>query len=152
MAKTIKSPKQYVIIIAGIVALIAIVVISMRLSKTPLLTNSEIINVKKGAVTGVLEEEITITSVTSADLAFENSGKIKNIYVEVGDQVKKGQLLAEEVNSDYAATLNEKIANQKALEAQVEAAQENISIQNAKLHGLKNAKAKKYDKKAQILI
>ena len=60
--------------------------------------------------------------------------KIKSIYVSVGDQVKMGQLLAEEVNSDYAASLRGAVAARNAAEAELKQAREGVDVQKAKLH------------------
>lgn len=47
----------------------------------------------------------------SIDLAFEKIGKVSGVYVEVGNTVYKGQLLASLSNSDIVASLNQAKAN-----------------------------------------
>ncbi|HUD08811.1 MAG TPA: efflux RND transporter periplasmic adaptor subunit [Candidatus Saccharimonadales bacterium] len=136
-----------------IVAVIALIGVSVwaafHFTRIPAFSETQIFEVQKGAIKSEISADITLQPATNADLAFENSGKIKNIYVSVGDQVKKGQLLAEEVNSDYVVSLREAEAARRAAQADLEGAQENIDIQGAKLKSLKNANAKKYDVKAQ---
>lgn len=149
MANMTKSFKQTGIIIGVMVGVIALVAITMQLAKVPGFNQTELFDVKKSSLESSLSADITVRPEIIADLSFENTGKIKSILVAVGDQVKKGQLLAEEINSDYVVTLNEEIAKKESIESLVEAAHENVSVQKAKLHALQNAKAKKYDKKAQ---
>ncbi len=58
-----------------------------------------------------IKEEVSATGNTKAaeevDLAFERSGKLSNIYVSVGDQVKANQPLAQLSANDLSAQLNQ---------------------------------------------
>lgn len=45
--------------------------------------------------------------IRQVDLSFQVDGIIKNLYVEEGDYVKKGQLLAELIDKDYLANYNQ---------------------------------------------
>jgi RND family efflux transporter MFP subunit len=144
-----KSNRQIFTIVA-VLALIGVSVwAAFHFTRVPAFSETQIFEVQKGVIKGEISTDITLQPATNADLAFENSGKIKNIYVSVGDQVKRGQLLAEEVNSDYVVSLRQAEAIRRSAEADFESAQENIDIQKAKLRSLKNANAKKYDVKAQ---
>ena len=122
---------------------------TIHYSKIPALTGAQSFEVKAGAIKTEIDADVTLKAKTSADLSFENTGKIKSVLVKVGDQVKAGQLLAQEENSDYAVALREAQAKARAAEADLSGAQENVDVQKAKLHSLKNADAKKYDVKAQ---
>jgi RND family efflux transporter MFP subunit len=145
----INSSKQTVTIIGVIAGVIVLVAVAMQLAKVPGFTETQLFEVKKSSLASSLSEDTTIRPETSIDLSFENAGKIRNILVDVGSRVKKGQLLAEEVDSDYVVALNEAIANKESLESQVDAANENIKVQKAKLNGLYKEKGAEYDKKAQ---
>lgn len=137
-------------IIALVIVLAAVGIYStVRVSKTPGVLGTEVFEVGKGTIQDAVSADVSLAPAVSTDLAFENAGKIKNIYVGVGDQVKAGQLLAEEVNSDYAASLRGAVAARNAAEAQLKQAREGVDVQKAKLQSLKNADAKKYDVKAQ---
>lgn len=76
---------------------------------------------------GTLTQEVsvtgTVTPVKSAALAFEKGGKIKGIYVDVGQKVVVGQILAETENADLKAGILD--------------AEANLAAENAKLAELK---------------
>lgn len=148
--KSFANSNRQLIMIVSIVALIGISIwAAIHFTRIPAFSGTQLFEVQKGAVGSEISVDITLESALNADLAFENSGKIKNIYVSVGDQVRKGQLLAEEVNSDYVVSLRQAQAARDAAEADFQGARENIDVQKAKLQSLKNADAKKYDVKAQ---
>ena len=142
------SKRIYTIALVLVVVAIGVYV-AVRFSKTPSFSGTEVVEVGKGTVQNNVSVDVSLKSAVSTDLAFENAGKIKNIYVSVGDQVKAGQLLAEEASSDYAASLRGAVAARNAAEAQLKQAKEGVGVQKAKLQSLKNADAKKYDVKAQ---
>lgn len=75
---------------------------------------------------GELLQEVNVTGrvkpAKSVNLAFEKTGKISQVFTEVGNNVFKGSLLVRLENSDIIAQLNQ--------------AQANVKIQNAKLDEL----------------
>jgi len=145
-----KLSKNQILIGLAIGAVVAVGIWTMiHYSKIPALTGAQSFEVKAGAIKTEIEADVTLKAKTSADLSFENAGKIKSVLVKVGDQVKTGQLLAQEENSDYTVALREAQAKARAAEADLAGAQENVDVQKAKLKSLKNADAKKYDVKAQ---
>lgn len=144
-----KSNKNGLIVLAVVVAAGIAVWAAIHFTRTPAFSQVQLYEVKKGAIESELSEDVALKAGTDMDLAFENAGKIKNVYVAVGDQVKKGQLLAEEDNGDFAVALRGATADRDAAAAQLKQAQEDVDIQKAKLQALKNANAKKYDVKAQ---
>jgi RND family efflux transporter MFP subunit len=139
--------------ILTVIAIAALIGISIwaafYFTRIPTFSSTQVYEVQKGIIANEISEDVTLQAATNIDLAFENSGKIKNVYVSVGDQVKKGQLLAEEVNSDYAVSLRQASAAREAAEAQLRQAQKDVTIQNNKLKGLKKANSPEYDVKAQ---
>lgn len=144
--------KQYkMLLYAAIVVFLAgLAWAGMYFSKTPAFNQVEILEVKKGAIETELSEDITIAPAVASDLSFENTGKIKGIYVSVGDMVKKGQLLAEQENSEYLAGLSRAEALRDAADAQLGQAEEDVEVQKAKVRSLKKSDtANKYDVKAQ---
>ena len=63
--------------------------------------------VKRGDVVQEVSVTGRVKAVSSVDLGFEKSGRIQNVYVDVGDRVKQGALLAEIESSSAQATLKE---------------------------------------------
>jgi RND family efflux transporter MFP subunit len=150
MKKTnVKNMKN--LFIFGGIAIAAISVWAvLHFTKNPVFSQTQLYEVKKGIIESEISESIMLESGTDTQLAFENAGKIKDVYVSVGDEVKKDQLLAEEVNSDYVATLNGATAARDAAAAQLEQAKEDVKIQSNKTKSLrKSDTANKYDVKAQ---
>ncbi|MCK5286048.1 MAG: efflux RND transporter periplasmic adaptor subunit [Candidatus Pacebacteria bacterium] len=70
-----------------------------------------------------LVQEISATgrikAVDDIDLAFEKSGRINNIYIEVGDKVYKGQILAELEKAEIFAELSQARAGVASAEAKL---------------------------------
>lgn len=56
--------------------------------------------------------------IRQVDLSFQVSGIIKNVFVEEGDYVKKGQILAELIDKDYSANYNQTLYQQESSKAQ----------------------------------
>lgn len=56
--------------------------------------------------------------IRQVDLSFQVSGIIKNVFVEEGDYVKKGELLAELIDKDYSANYNQALYQQESSKAQ----------------------------------
>ncbi len=93
-----------------------------------------------------LSQEISISGKTkpaeSVNMAFEKSGRISRIYVDVGKQVKTGQILAALENSELAAQVAEAEANTKVEEAKLRELRqgtrpEEIQVQETKTASLK---------------
>ena len=56
--------------------------------------------------------------IRQVDLSFQVPGIIKNVYVEEGDFVKKGQLLADLIDIDYLASYEKALYTQESSKAQ----------------------------------
>lgn len=79
--------------------------------------------VGRGAVTSEVSVTGKVVPVKNIDLAFNQSGRINHVYVEVGDKVEQGQVLLTLDNGDLAA--------------QVAQAKATVASQRAKLDNLK---------------
>jgi len=97
---------------------------------------------------GEIIQEVSVTGrvkpAESIDLAFEKSGKVSRIYVNVGDKVKAGQAISALQNADLTAQLSQYQAAldvQKAKLAELEAGTrpEEIQVQEAKVESAKIA-------------
>jgi RND family efflux transporter MFP subunit len=148
--KSFASSNRQILTIVAVAALIGISIwAAIHFTKVPVFSGTQLFEVQKGTIGNEISMNIELKPAIDTDLAFENSGKIKNIYVSVGDQVKKGQLLAEEVNSDYVVSLRQASAARDAAASQLKQAQKDVTIQNDKLKGLQKANSPEYDVKAQ---
>ncbi|MFH1759268.1 MAG: efflux RND transporter periplasmic adaptor subunit [Patescibacteria group bacterium] len=71
-----------------------------------------------------ITQEVNVTgrvqAAESVDLAFEKSGRVSSIYINIGSTVFEGQKLISQNNSDLLAQLNEAQANIKAQQAQLD--------------------------------
>lgn len=61
---------------------------------TGLNTQSSFIPVQRGNITSEIESSGTISGARQAELGFGSSGKVQEVYVEVGQKVKEGEILA----------------------------------------------------------
>jgi len=78
----------------------------------------EIITVKKGAVIQSVLATGKIKAVENVDLGFENSGKVSDLYINVGDRVEADQILAKLDSDELYADLNRAQANVSLKRAQ----------------------------------
>src|SRR3989344_1090438 len=105
-----------------IIIIVAVVVIGIgsflyfNRTKTPLY---ETITVSPGTLTQEVSVTGSVTPVKSAALAFEKGGKIKGIYVDVGQRVVAGQVLAETDNAELRAGILDAEANLAAENAKL---------------------------------
>lgn len=81
------------------------------------------VEVTKGTVAATVTSTGSVAARTTAQLAFRTSGRVEQVAVSVGDQVKQGQLLAKLEDAD--------------LKTQVVLAQAQLTTAQAKLDGLK---------------
>tara|TARA_Y100001970_G_scaffold280601_1_gene389848 strand:+ start:475 stop:1548 length:1074 start_codon:yes stop_codon:yes gene_type:complete len=61
----------------------------------------------KGKISNIINASGELRAVKTANIGPRKSGIIKEIYVDVGDQVKKGQILAKMDNEDFAFNIKE---------------------------------------------
>lgn len=105
---------------------------------------------QRGDIAEQLRFSGKIQAENTFDLGFERSGKVLKIYANVGDKVKKGQLLAELDSQDASISYAQAVADRQVAQAQLEQAQKNRDIQKSKLKSVKESdSANKYDKDAQ---
>lgn len=109
------------------------------------------------ATRGNLIEEVNVTGRVkpseSVDLAFEKAGKISGIFVDVGDRIAYGSVMARLENSDVVAQLAQARANVKIQEAKLSELNrgyrdEEIEVQRIKVS---NAKISLNEKEVNVL-
>lgn len=76
-------------------------------------------DIVKGDVINTITANGAVEDENSIPLGFKNSAALKSIYVKEGQRVKKGDLLAEQEESDARAQYQQQLANLKAAEARL---------------------------------
>ena len=90
------SPKPFliVLIVLAVLAGVAIVVYQRVLYQAPPAPQGQIIPVQRNTVASTVSATGSVVATRQAKLVFANTGRIKEILVNVGDQVTAGQPLA----------------------------------------------------------
>ena len=107
----------------SIIVAITAIIFSFFYKSSPKL--SDVISVKKEDLTEVVSTTGKVTASENLDLGFSRGGRIGAVYANVGDSVKRGQVIASLDSADLNASL---------LQAQAQLDKENINlsqIQNA---------------------
>ena len=109
--------KRSLFIVAGILLLAGCsnpIVASVEPTPTPVPTPvpppKPTFEVTKGSITDIVQATGRVVAVQQQDLYFRQAGNLDNIYVQLQDKVKKGQLLA----ALDSSTLKKQIAQQQA--------------------------------------
>lgn len=85
----------------------------------------------RGDVEDVVTAVGTLQPLTSVDVGAQVSGQLKKLYVQIGDDVKKDQLLAEIDSAVFAAKVDADKANLQNLQAQLQEKQSQLVLSNA---------------------
>src|SRR3989338_8224950 len=102
--------------IIGFILLIAAAALYFRFSKKPSIEYTTA-KIYRGSLIQTVSETGTIKSNNEVDLNFSTSGKIASILVNIGDKVKKDQIMAELDNSDFYLKAKEAQANLRVSQA-----------------------------------
>ncbi|MBU4331572.1 efflux RND transporter periplasmic adaptor subunit [Patescibacteria group bacterium] len=125
--------KKAIFIILGIIVIIGVSLGGYRYFKRGEKINFDYIITERGE----LVQEVNITGrikpAESVDLAFENTGKIANIYVQIGDKVTTSQILIEIDNTDANAQLAQAQAGVDSSQAELIQYQATLEAQQTKL-------------------
>ena len=128
MLAFLKKPRVYITLLI----IVFIVLIIFFIAKpTPQSYQTEIVSSSN------LKQEISITgqvkAAESVELSFEKTGKIASVPVKVGDQVKKGQLIAAMVSNDLSANYKQAQASLESARANLQNYLSAVKAQEAKL-------------------
>lgn len=85
--------------------------------------------VERGAVSENLDEDGLVKSELEADLAPRIQGRLGRLLVKSGQQVRRGQLLAQLDQDDLQAAVDAAVANQRAAEAGLEQARARAALE-----------------------
>ncbi len=131
MANGKNKKKRLIIISIVVVAVVALVVVAVAATRGGTkIDPTKLAKVEKGDLAKSVVATGKVTPITKVEIKSKASGIVKKLYVDAGDTVKKGQVLAEldrdeieaQVNSARAQLLSSE-ANEKAAEADMKRAQ-----------------------------
>lgn len=88
--------------------------------------------VKRGRISQTVSATGEVSSSHLVDVGAQVSGQIKKMHVKIGDEVKKGDLIAEIDNASQTNILNTRKAQLGSYQAQLEAAQINLKTAKRK--------------------
>jgi HlyD family secretion protein len=138
-----KKQKTWISVGVSAVVIIALVLViaKNRSQKSSSTATYQTTTVQLGTLTSSVEGTGTLESIRSDNLAWEANGHVGKVLVQVGSQVKSGDVLATLVQSgDVLATGVQSSQSQRALESDLVTARENLAeltspeaIANAKL-------------------
>lgn len=112
--------KKTIILIIGISLLLIVIFYQLALKKEKITFN--LFEVSRGDVSQEVSETGQVKKGEEINLAFKTSGQIERIYVKVGDEIKKGSILAK--------------IDTRGLEIQLQEAKSDLAIYQAKLDKL----------------
>ena len=131
MANGKNKKKRLIIISVVAVAVVALVVVAVAATRGGTkIDPTKLAKVEKGDLAKSVVATGKVTPITKVEIKSKASGIVKKLYVDAGDNVKKGQVLAEldrdeieaQVNSSRAQLLSSE-ANQKGAEADMKRAE-----------------------------
>jgi len=105
-----------IVITISFVLLIIILILTFK----PKTSSHEFVEVKKKNLQQIVSASGTIKPNQKIDLQFETTGRVKNIFVKVGDQIKVGQTLIRLEDNDLQAQYQQQTASLEAAKAQLD--------------------------------
>lgn len=118
-----KSKKRLIFIFSSVSALILIVLVAMAATHGgSRIDPSKLAKVERGDLAKSVVATGKIQAITQVEVKSKASGIVKKLYVDYGDQVKKGQVLAELDKEEIQAQVNQQRASLEAAEAAEHAA------------------------------
>ncbi len=145
MANGKNKKKRWIIISVVAVAVVALVIVAVAATRGGTkIDPTKLAKVEKGDLAKSVVATGKVTPITKVEIKSKASGIVKKLYVDAGDNVKKGQVLAEldrdeieaQVNSSRAQLLSSE-ANEKGAEADMKRAE--VDAQGVDVPTLKRA-------------
>jgi len=122
MANNKKSRKRILFLLVGVVVA-GIVIGASLLRSNNRLDSSKLAQVERGDIARSVVATGKVEPLAKVEIKSKASGIIKELFVEVGDRVRPGQVLAELDKEELRARVREARANLQAAEANHQAAQ-----------------------------
>lgn len=127
-----KSKKRLIFIISSVSALILIVLVAVAATRGGTrIDPSKLAKVERGDLAKSVVATGKIQAITQVEVKSKASGIVKQLLVDYGDQVRKGQILAELDKEEIQARVNQQRASLEAAEAASHAAA--ADLQHAKV-------------------
>lgn len=127
-----KSKKRLIFIISSVSALILIVLLAVAATRGGArIDPSKLAKVERGDLAKSVVATGKIQAITQVEVKSKASGIVKQLLVDYGDQVKRGQILAELDKEEIQARVNQQRASLEAAEAASHAAA--ADLQHAKV-------------------
>lgn len=126
--KITKAKKKIIIVVVAIILIIAGSLI-FKPKKSPY----EFARVERKDIQQIVSASGTVKPRQEINLQFETTGKVRNIFVKVGDQVKAGQILIKIDDSDLQAQYRQQLAAVEAAKAQLDLLKAGSSPEEIKL-------------------
>lgn len=157
--------KRRFVIVGGIIVIVLVIVgvfgwQQMTASAAASTTHLQTTSVTRGTIVATVDAAGNVSAPTSATLAFASSGRVAKVAVQVGDSVKKGQLLMALDTTDLQLALQSAKtslmsaqasydATQASLQAAIKTAQSNVASAQANYD---SAKAKDATNLDQVIV
>jgi len=109
--------RKKAIIFGGIIATLFIIIASFSFQSNK--EGPSFAVAKRGDITQIVSVTGKVKAVNNINLAFDQSGRIGNVYTDINDHVSKGQALVELVNTDWRADVVKAEADQTTQEAKL---------------------------------
>ncbi len=122
MAKNNRKSRKKIYLILGGVVLAAVVAGATLLRSNHSIDPAKLVKVEKGSIARSVVATGKVEPLAKVEIKSKASGIIKQLHVDYGDRVRRGQVLAELDKEELAARVREARANLQAAEANLEAA------------------------------
>lgn len=122
-----KSKKRLVFVVVSVSALALIVLVAVAATRGGgKIDPSKLAKVERGDLAKSVVATGKIQAITQVEVKSKASGIVKKLFVDYGDQVKQGQILAELDKQEIEAQVNQQRASLQAAEAAAEAAEADL--------------------------
>jgi len=128
-----KIKKKYIFLILTIIIIVFLVYVSTKEKEQ----EYDVISIEKGDLIQEVSVIGRVEPIKSVNLAFEKSGRVAKVNIDVGDQVVMGQNLVELDNDDLIAQLAQDQAALESSQAGLKQYEAALDAENAKLDELK---------------
>jgi len=122
MAKNNRKSRKKIYLILGLVVVVGSVAGATLLRSNHSIDPSKLVKVEKGSIARSVVATGKVEPLAKVEIKSKASGIIKQLHVDYGDRVRRGQVLAELDKEELAARVREARANLQAAEANLEAA------------------------------